>query len=76
MLPVNANYSVILCPLKYKRKLSESYIAQAIDVLRSYRQYNQITQDEYSSLAKQIKNAPHDDAISNIMTRLRNRVYK
>lgn len=75
MLPVNLNYSAILCPSECKRKLSAFYVLEAIEVLRSYRSYNQISQEEYNSLAKEIKSAPHDDAIANIMTHLRKRVY-
>jgi len=66
----NASYSDCLL---HKQTRSVSYVAQALDVLRSYKKFRQITA-EFDSLSKEIKTALHDE--SNIMTRLRKRIYK
>lgn len=69
------NYFSYLATPVIKRSKSSAYKSQALDALKSYRYYRQISEDEYKQLKKEIQAAPHDDAISSIMTKLRKRVY-
>ena len=61
--------------VEYKRTRTSDCEKSAIDVLKSYKYYRQISKDEFEMLKAEIQAAPHDDAISNIMTKLRKRVY-
>ena len=61
--------------VEYKRTRTSDCEKSAIDVLKSYKYYRQITKDEFERIKADIKAAPHDDAIANIMSRLRHRVY-
>ena len=58
-----------------KRTRTSDCEKSAIDVLKSYKYYRQITKDEFARIQAEIQAAPHDDAIANIMSRLRHRVY-
>ena len=64
-----------LKPPVFKRTRTKACETDAISVICAYKRYGQITEDECKALTKEIKTAPHDDAISNIMTRLRKRIY-
>ena len=64
-----------LTPPAFKRTRTVDCETTALDVLEAYRDFGKVKKDEYNQLVEQIKAAPHDDAISNIMTRLRKRVY-
>lgn len=59
----------------FERKRTAGCESNALNTLRDYKHYRQITESEYKQLKKEIKAAPNDDSISNIMTRLRKRVY-
>ena len=67
-------YSYIMAPT-FKRTRTMSCESDALTVVCTYKRYGQITEEECKAITKQIKAAPHDDAISNIMSRLRRRVY-
>ena len=70
-----ASYCSFLVAPTFKRSRTERCEEQALAALKDYKRYAQITEDEYKELKKEIKAAPHDDAISNIMTKLRKKVY-
>ena len=59
----------------FERKKTTNYETSALSALNDYKHYRQITDTEYKRLRKEIVSAPHDDAISSIMTRLRKKVY-
>jgi hypothetical protein len=59
----------------FERKKTSSCVSNALSTLKDYKYYRQIKEDEYKQLKKEIKSAPNDDAVSNIMTKLRKRVY-
>jgi hypothetical protein len=69
------NYFSYLATPTIKRSRTTAYKSQALDVLKSYKYYGQISDEEFKTVKKEIKAAPHDDAISSIMTKLRKRVY-
>lgn len=69
------NYFSYLATPTIKRNRTTAYKSQALDALQSYKYYRQITEEEYKQIKKEIQAAPHDDAISSIMTKLRKRVY-
>ena len=58
-----------------KRNRTLAYEAEALGVLKDYRHWSKISNTEYENLKKQIKAAPHNDAISSIMSRLRRKMY-
>jgi hypothetical protein len=64
----------LLCPLEFKRSRTAECEGNALDMLEAYRDFGKISQEEYERREKEIKSAPHDDAISDIMTKIRNRI--
>lgn len=70
-----SDYYFYLATPVFKRTRTPNCETNALATLKDYRRYAQITEDEFKALKKEIKAAPHDDAISNIMTKLRKRVY-
>ena len=70
----NGYYSYLIPP-KVKRIRTSAYVSNAIETLEAYRQYGQISESEFESVRREITAAPHDDAISVIMCKLRHRVY-
>jgi hypothetical protein len=69
------SYCSFLVAPTFKRTRTPNCETNAIATLKDYRRYAQITEDEFKALKKEIKAAPHDDAIANIMCKLRKRVY-
>lgn len=70
-----SNFFVCLSTPVFERKKTASCVANALDTLGDYKYYRQVTEEEYKKLRKEIKSAPHDDAIADIMCKLRKRVY-
>ncbi len=64
----------MLCAREFKRSRSRDCEKDALDMLASYKKYNQISLEDYEATKREIKAAPHDDAISNIMTKVRKRI--
>ena len=63
----------VICPKELKRHVSAECRNNAKGMLSAYLKYNMISQAEYDSALREIKSAPHDDAISDIMTKVRKR---
>ena len=63
-----------LCPKEFKRNRTVECERYALDMLAAYKDFGRISYAEYRQKEKEIKSAPHDDAISNIMTRLRKKI--
>lgn len=61
----------VICPKE--RHVSAECRNNAKGMLKAYLDYNMISKADYESALMEIKSAPHDDAISNIMTKVRNR---
>lgn len=62
-------------PRELKRNKTPGCVSNAINVINDYCYYRQISKEEGQLLKREIKAAPHDDAVSNIMTKLRLRIY-
>lgn len=72
----NSYYPMLTSPPPVVRtKRTCAYISNALDTLKAYHDYRQITEEEYLSIKKQIKASKNDDVVSGIMCRLRKRVY-
>ena len=69
------DYYAYLCVPEFKRNRTSTCEENALNVLKDYAHWGQITKEDYNNLKKEIKSAPHNDAISDIMTRLRKRIY-
>ena len=69
------DYYAYLIPPPVKRNLTAAYVSNARETLKSYRRYGQISENEFKDIRREIETAPHDDAISGIMCKLRHRVY-
>lgn len=64
-------YYPTIFPAKYVRKRTPECEKNALNMLKAYKDYNQISASLYHQAKAEIENAPHDDAISNIMTKVR-----
>lgn len=62
-------------PTVFKRTRTKECEDDALDMLEAYRDFYHISQEEYDQTKREIISAPHNDAISNIMTHLRKRVF-
>jgi hypothetical protein len=69
------DYYAYLIPQPVKRNRTAAYVSNASETLKSYRRYGQNSESEFKSITREIEAAPHDDAISGIMCKLRHRVY-
>ena len=69
------DYYAYLIPPPVKRTKTSAYASNASETLKSYRRYGQISESEFKSITREIEAAPHDDAISGIMCKLRHRIY-
>ena len=58
-------------PAKYIRSRTSEHESYALDMLKAYRDFKQISDELYVQAEREIKAAPHDDAISDIMTKVR-----
>lgn len=63
----------VICPKELKRHVSTECVNNAKGMLKAYLDYNMISKTDYESVLREIASAPHDDAISNIMTKVRKR---
>ena len=63
-----------LCPQMFQRKRTLECENDALDMLEAYRDFRKITQEQYKIARNDILIAPHDDAISDIMTRIRHKI--
>ena len=59
----------------YVRGKTKDYVKNALATLSDYKRYGQISVEEYAKCKSEITSAPHDDAIADIMTRLRKKIY-
>ena len=66
-------YSLFTTPT-FVRKRTLECENYAIDTLDAYLKYDFITPEEYRIAKNEILVAPHDDAISNIMTKIRHKI--
>lgn len=62
-----------VCPKELKRYVSAECRNNAKGMLAAYLKHEMISQTEYDTALREIKSAPHDDAISDIMTKVRKR---
>lgn len=60
-----------VCPKEFKRYISKECKCNAKDMLKSYLDNKMISKAEYDTALMEIESAPHDDAISDIMTKVR-----
>ena len=67
-------YFSYICPPMFKRKRTSECEKDALDMLEVYRDFRKITAEEYQIAKHEIKVATHDDAISDIMCKIRHRV--
>lgn len=58
----------------FQRKRTYDGERNALDMLKAYKDFNKISKEQYQEIKKEIKNAPHDDAISDIMCKLRHKI--
>ena len=63
-----------LCPKMFQRKRTQECENDALDMLEAYLDFSKITQEQYKIARNDILIAPHDDAISDIMTRIRHKI--
>lgn len=61
-------------PSVFQRTRTKECERDALDMLAAYRDFNKISHAEYDQAKREIITAPHDDAVSNIMTKLRKRI--
>jgi hypothetical protein len=66
-------YFTFICP-PIQRKKTTACRNNALRMLKAYKKYKQITPMQYDTVRESIINAPHDDAISSIMCRLRHNI--
>ena len=66
-------YFPILCPTEFHRKKTAECKRDALGMLKAYHKNSMISDADYNDTKKEIEAAPHDDAISNIMTKVRKR---
>lgn len=59
----------------YMRGKTKDYEKNALTTLDDYKRYGQISAEEHAKCRKEILSAPHDDAIADIMTNLRKKIY-
>lgn len=64
-----------LYPKEFVHTKSEQNITEVLKCLADYKYYRMITETEYAKLVKQVENAESDDAVANIMTRLRHKIF-
>lgn len=69
----NEFYIYINTPV-FQRKRTSACEKDALDMLKVYKKFKKVSEAEYETTRESILNAPHDDAISNIMCRLRHRI--
>jgi hypothetical protein len=76
-IPVSfgGEYFPIFCPREFKRSRTPECEKNALSVIADYLEWDTITHEEHDYLEREIISAPHDDAISDIMTHLRHRIY-
>ena len=67
-------YFSYICPPVFKRKRTADGERNALDMLKAYRDFNKISKERYLEIKSEIKKAPDDDTISNIMTRIRHSI--
>ena len=67
-------YYGFVCPPIFQRKRTYECECDALNMLEAYRDFNKITQEEYKIARNEILVAPHDDAISDILCKIRHRV--
>ena len=58
----------------FQRKRTAECEKDALDMLEAYRDFNKISEEQYCIAESKILEAPHDDAISDIMCRLRHKI--
>lgn len=68
-------FFLLLGAREFKRTKTKECVNNALNVVKDYMYWGQITQREYERIKSEIKSAPYDDAISDIMTNLRKRIY-
>ena len=68
-----SNYA-FTCPPIFQRKRTYECECDALNMLEAYRDFNKITSEEYKIARNEIIVAPHDDAISDILCKIRHRV--
>ena len=69
-----SEYYAFICPPIFQRKRTAECEKDALEMLKAYKKFNKITNEEYQIAMHEIQVAPHDDAISSIMCKIRHRV--
>ena len=67
-------YFSYICPPVFQRKQTAECKHNAIGMLKEYKRNGKISMELYNKALNDITKAPHDDAISNIMTRIRHSI--
>lgn len=68
------DYFSYICPPIFQRKRTYECERDALDMLEAYRDFNKISEEQYKITESKILEAPHDDAISDIMCKLRHKI--
>lgn len=67
-------YFTYITPPVFQRKRTAECERDALDMLEAYRDFNKITEEQYCITEREILDAPHDDAISDIMCKIRHKI--
>ena len=69
----NEYFSYICSPI-FQRKRTAECEKDAMDMLEAYLDFRKITKEEFNIAKHEIQVAPHDDAISDIMCKIRHKI--
>ena len=67
-------YFAYISPPIFQRKRTAECERDALDMLEAYRDFNKISEELYQIKESEILAAPHDDAISDIMCKIRHKI--
>lgn len=67
-------YFTCIYPPVFQRKLSTECKHNALGMLKAYKDGSKISEEQYRITESKILEAPHDDAISDIMCKLRHKI--
>lgn len=68
------DYTLIPNMVCFKRKRTVSYVNDCLLTIKDYKRHGMISTETFESAKTEIKTAPHDDAIADIMMRVRREI--
>lgn len=71
---LDTDYPLVPNMITFEREKTKAYVSDCLRTIKDYKRHGMISAELYENTKKEIKAAPHDDALADIMMRVRRNI--